>query len=410
VAQGRVVMRGRGWGRWVGAAVLLAGLAIVGWLAWGAWRASILWARAEAAVRDRRWNEAETALASLSWYRPRDPEVLRRRVEVNRQRGDLDTAIRVLADVPESDPQIERARMTRGLLLMERFRYREAEAQFRDCLRHAPSPAAEAEARIQLIILTGLKRKYRAFEDELWAYYERCGHPISALRMLARGQAMLPDRATMDRALDEGYLLLRGLEADPGDPGLRPPLARYLIEQNRVVEARALLDSWLETHPDDAAARVEWLACRQGDIDGCRPWFESPTGAFESLARYWLLRGEWLLQQRRFAEAAESFGRAVALEPRDPHPRFRRGQALHRAGQADAAAADLAWLQRSNQLKVLLLQRIRDDNLDPDLLAQAGQLCLAMDRPREARAWLEEALRRDPDHAEARRVLDEFPP
>jgi tetratricopeptide (TPR) repeat protein len=405
---GRAATKRQPWGLWIVGLGLLAGVFLGLWFVWNAWRVETLWAEARAAIDARRLEAAERALAALSWHRPRDPDVLRARVRVALQRGDTETALRVLRQVPDSDSEVERARMTRGLLLMEAFRFREAERVFRQCVDRNPSLE---EARIQLVILTGLKRKYHAFEQELWGHYERCGQPIAPLRLLSRGIPFLPSRITLDESHDEGYLLRKGLDGDPSDPEIRPPLARYLLERGRADEALEILESWLAAYPDDGPARAEWLACllEQGRLDELRPWFEPPASALAPLARYWNLRGDWLQRQEKYAEAVECFAEASRIEPRDPDPRYRMGMALRALGRNDVAERALAWLQKANQLLVLM-HKIKNDAPDPELCAQAAQLLTEMDRPREARAWLSVALRADPDNASALSLQNRLEP
>lgn len=390
------------WAGWIG---LLLGLGVAGWWGWSAWQGRTLYDQGVEAVRLRQYEAAEALLARAQAYRPRDPDVLKLRVRAALARQDRETAQQVLAQVPDSAPDVERARMTRGMLLMELFRYREAEQVFRAVL--ARNPALD-EAYIQLITLTGLKRQGERFEADLWAFHDHCGAPLAALRMLAAGRSALPERSTVDRTIDEGALLERGLAADPTDPELRPPLARYYLGRGQVDQALALLEPWLaEGHGDDAMARTEWLACRleQGELESLAPWFETPLASASRLARYWMLRGEWLSRQNRHAEAADGFRQAAGLDPRDAEPQFRLGMALRAAGQPEQAAAPLEWVQQANQLKSLIYQ-IHDQQPDPDLMHRAGQLCLAMGRMREARAWLAAALRQAPERADLRQALE----
>lgn len=389
--------------------VLLAGVTILGagwlgWSTWSSWRAGELASEASAALKAARWDEAEAAVGQLVRVRPDDPETVRLQVQLALAQGDFETAIDALAKVPESDPQVERARMSRGRLLMERFRYREAERVFREVVARNPHMI---EARIQLIILTGMKRRSRDFEAELWGFYDFCDQPLSALRMLARGIAILPDRTTVDRSLDEGDLLTKGLIADPEDPEIRPPLARYYLGRGEIDRALELLEPWLEAHPQDAAARVEWLACllESGDFETPRPWLTADPGALGAFGRYWVLRGDHYFRLGEWERAIDCFEQAARLDQRDSEPRYRLGTALRAAGRAEEAAQALEWVQKANQLKALI-QQVRDTGTDPSILQRAGHLCLEMGRTREARAWFESARRANPSDPELSRVLE----
>ncbi len=388
------------------AAVVIGALpAWLGWTVWNGWTAQRLWSEARAAASAENWTESATKLDKIQAIRPLDRDQNRLRVQAALALGDSAAAIDALNRVPLDDPELELAWMSRGRLLMEQFRFRDAEKMFRRCV--ARNPKLD-EARIQLIIIAGLKRKYREFEKELWGFFDQCGEPLAPLRMLARGVAMLPDRTTIDRTLDEGDLLRRGLAADPNDAELRPPLARYYLARGDAARALELLESWLEAHPDDAASRVEWLACRleQGQTEQVRPWLEQPHSEFESYPRYWTILGDFRQRTGRPAEAAKAFARASEIESRDPESRFRMGMALRAAGKTEEAEAALAWVQKANQLKIVL-RDARDPTPDPAALEKAGLLCREMSREREARAWFRAALRAAPDDAElAKRLGD----
>jgi tetratricopeptide (TPR) repeat protein len=382
------------------AALVLASL--ITWPLWGTYRADQLWRLAEASARASRWDRAEEALARRAWYGFEEPKALRLRASVALARGDTLAAAALLGRIPAEAPDAEWAWMNRGRLLMEQFRLREAESAFAACVRRNPTLF---EARRQLVIIHGLRRRGPEQDAQLWEILDRGIDPLFALSLLAPGRPGLP-AGVVRRSVDEGQILGSCLAVDPDDPHVRPALAYFLRNRGRVAEARRLLEPWLRAHPDDADATHEWLACLldAGDDDAARRSFGSPTEADRGSARYRMLRAEWLGRQGRDADAIHDLGEAVQHSPRDPEPRYRLGQALRTAGRAEKAAVHLNWAERAYELRALVGQ-IPDQSPDPALLARAGGLCRKMGREREARGWYTAALRIDPDNAEARAAL-----
>ncbi|GIW89080.1 MAG: hypothetical protein KatS3mg108_3404 [Isosphaeraceae bacterium] len=395
---------GLGWlGRLGLGVIVLVLVAGVAWLVVRGRRAEALWNQARAASVREDWAKVHESLVELRRLQPLDRDQNRLRVQAALRLRDADAALAALAEVRPDDSEYERALMTRGRLLMEQFRYREAEAVFRRCL--ALNPRLE-EAHVQLVILTGMKRRAEDFERQLWDYYEKAEWKIAALRMLSRGIPFLPSRTTVDPAHDEGYLLEQGLAADPSDPEIRPALARYYLNRGEVDRAFVLLEAWLEMYPDDASARLEWVACQLelGRSEAVGAYLEPGTDRPTQSARFWGLRGEYLKRLGDFEGAVEAFGHAVRLEPRNPEWRFRLGQALRAAGRPTEAESHLSWVQKANQL-VALMKNAHDTGADPRLLVQAGDLCREMGRVREARGWYEAALKADPQNADYQQRL-----
>jgi tetratricopeptide (TPR) repeat protein len=387
--------------------VAAAAVALAGWQAWAAWRAGRLWDQARASIDEGRWDEAGPLLDRLAWYRPDDPEVIRLRVRAALREGDVETAIRLLARVPDAAPDAAQAHLERARFLMQRFRLREAEADLRHALRLDP---ALLPARMHLITIYGAERRGKDFDRELWAMLSHGGETIDVLRLLAQSGPAIP-KGTITATADEGVILRGCLEADRDDPHVRPALARFLRERGEIDAALALLAPWLRDHPEDLDSSNERLACLidAGELETARPEFEAPTAAALKSARFQRLRGDWLSLAGRTGEALAAYREATRLAPQDAEILYRLGEALRVAGHVEEADAAFGSLERLNELKALV-GTISDARPDPGDLVRAGRLCAELGRAREARAWLKEAIRVDPENAEARRRLAEAGP
>jgi tetratricopeptide (TPR) repeat protein len=395
-----------GWGRLAtaaaGASLILACAAGLGWFAWAGARVAVLRDRAEVAVAEADWGRAESTLARLFWYKPDDLEASRLRVEVSLQRGDPAAAAGALAAVPESSPEAGSARLRRGLILKELFRTREAEDAFRAAIRLLPR---EPEPRRELIALLGVERRGDQQRRELWGLHDRTGRKVEALRFLAQSVVLIPP-GTLAKAVDEGFVLERCLAADPDDPNLRPPLARFYRRRGESDAARRLLEPRLQSHLDDPAARVEWLAglVDEGQVEAAAPWFERVPGPLGAVADYRRLRGDWLALQDRHADALADFQEARRLDPLDPDTQYRLARCLRTLGRD--AEADEAQARHRRTLELAeLAAGVSEDGRDASRLVAVGRACRALGREREARGWFVEALRVDPENAEARASL-----
>jgi tetratricopeptide (TPR) repeat protein len=378
---------------------------LLGWLGWFGWsmaRTGMLRRDVSAAVKVTDWDRAEAALARLAWYRPDDLEAIRMRVGIALHRGDSTAALRALATVPDSAPEAAAAHLRRGLILKELYRAREAEAAFRAALRRAPS---WPEPRRELIALLGIERRGEAQVTELWELHDRAGRSIEALRLLAQSTVTIP-RGTVAKTSDEGDVLERCLAADPSNPHLRPPLARFYRLRGETDVARRILEPWLRGHPDDPAARVEWLACLvdEGDLDAAADWFSSPPRSCRGSAEFERLRGDWFKLLGRPADAIPCYREATRLAPREPELRYRLAEALRATGLEREAEEALNDHRRLQELAAQAAA-VAEDRPAVDRLNEIGRLCRTLGREREARAWFAQALVLDPANAEARRAL-----
>lgn len=381
----------------VTAVAILAGGA---WSAWSAWRSADLREKARAAAIRADWDRAAALLGRLAWYSPRDRKILGLRVQAALGRGDPIAAARLLALVPDSSPDAADARLSRGRLLIQAFRLREAEVAFRDCLRIDPS---RDEARLALIAILAVQHRARDYEAEAWALHDRGSEPIKALRLLAQAAPAIPPD-TFTRTADMGDVLRRCLEADGDDRQTRLALARFERGRGEIDAALRLLEPAIRGPSVDPETWLEWAACLldEGEAEPLRPRFEHPEPTMRGLGEFWLLRGEWARRLGRDAEALDNYREAIRLDPRSADAYYRLGTALRDAGPEAARCREVA--RKARELKDVVAG-VSDRSRDPGQLAHVGDLCREIGRDREARAWYALALRSDPARPEARRGL-----
>src|SRR5262249_37147214 len=100
--------------------------------------------------------------------------------------------------------------------------------------------------------------------------------------------------------------------------------------------------------------------------------------------------------------------RAVEKEPSNKEAQYQLGQVLARAGASAEAERGLEEFQRLSLLERLL----RDVAIQPESLelkVQAAELLIRYGRSKEAAPLLRQVLARDPNHAEAQKLLANVP-
>jgi tetratricopeptide (TPR) repeat protein len=386
-------------------ALVIGGLAVVvlvALLLLREFRRARLWASSEQAARAGRWEDAERDLARMAWYAPLDREALSLRARAAMERGDRELAAECLGRIPPSAPDAAAARLTQGRLLQELFRVGAAETAYRKALA---IDQKLNEARRALIGLLGIQRRTAEQEAEIWSWHDRAGpsERLEALRLLAEGVAVIPPE-TLARNVDEGAVLERCIESEPGNAYTIAALAAFRRQRGDIQGARALVELPTTMNVSGQPVSIqewirpsnwsplddEWIACQidEGRYDEVRPFCETPPPDCppNSTAFRYRLSGDWMMAQNRFDEAVNRYREALRREPRDPSHHYRLGQALRAAGQDAEAVRELEAFTTAQELKAVV-GRISDQAPEPELLAKAAELCRVLGRQREANAW-----------------------
>lgn len=146
---------------------------------------------------------------------------------------------------------------------------------------------------------------------------ERAGDPAQARAILGQGLAQWPDHA--DLYNEAGSLALRAGEA----------------AQAETLFARAC--SLDPGNPDFAINRAIALGRLDRHEQAC-DLLAAIEGAAQALPRYWSARGNAARAARRMADAARSYDRCLALDPRHPRGLHGRARVAIERGEAEAEA------------------------------------------------------------------------
>jgi tetratricopeptide (TPR) repeat protein len=155
--------------------------------------------------------------------------------------------------------------------------------------------------------------------------------------------------------------LLAGAAAATASDG--PAAAQELIEAGQPEAAAAFLDSWLQTHPQDAAALLQRSTARfmMDEMESGRRDLDRALELDPGLRQGWLNRAALDLADDDLAAALEAFRRAEALDPSASDNSLNIGAVLLLKGDveeasarferylaAQAGAADASYLVASN--------------------------------------------------------------
>jgi tetratricopeptide (TPR) repeat protein len=389
-------MNGRGWGYWRFLPAL--GLLAVA-MSPGCSREdpADLEYRARVNVAGGRLEDAEVNLARLARIRPLTVPERLLRAQVARDRGRLDEALAVLEGPREPKQGFDAALLTarRGMLEMERRRFRAAEAQLNRALALDPG---RAEARRQLIDLYALQGRSAEIATQARALAKAGTLDFFYLYVWTLGQ-----REGLDPA-ERAEVLERAVEADPDDRVSRLALAECLRRLGRLDQADSTLDSLPRTDPEVRAARAR-VALDRGDTTRAEALLGTGPDADDhpALAGF---RGRLALIRGDAPAAVRQFRLALKADPGDRDTRFGLGQALRLVGDPEAARPHAQAARDHDRLEWLVRgARPRSRRNDPATLREIGMACLALGRRDQARAWYRLGLSRDPDNAELKDAL-----
>lgn len=247
----------------------------------------------------------------------------------------------LLKRAPTGAPSFAWANGNLAGLLAQTGRYEEALPLFQACLAANPRDGQmQTNYGIALLRLERLDEAIEALGKALLLEpVQPITHEALAVALSAKGR--VPEAlAQLDRAvqLEPGLARLFDREARtfalasapssapavsasaPADADRRRDLAVLAADLGVPTAARALYESWLADHPDDAVAlallgEAQGLA---GDLDAAVASLRRAVEADPSLIRAWDFLGVTLHSRGDVAEAVDAFRKGLALKPDNP--------------------------------------------------------------------------------------------
>jgi len=324
-------------------------------------------------------------------------------------------AIEELGRFAADHPHAREARLAHARLLTAEKRYAEARAAFRRLLEPvAPGEPPDGDIVFAVAVLS-LQLEDRVEAERLFKQLVASGYAdVDKVRLhlgqiaaegrrwdeaqhwfgkVGPGEHFLAARLQAAAAyarqgeMERARALLAATRA--AEPRLAPQLllgeAQLLREQNRTVDAHALLAEALKVQPDQPELLYETalLAEKLGRLDELERHLRRLIALQPDHAHAHNALGYSLADRNiRLDEARALIARALELAPNDPFILDSEGWVLYRLGDKQGA---LVHLQRAYALRP-----------DPEIAAHLGEVLWMLDRHDEARAVWEKARREHP--------------
>jgi tetratricopeptide (TPR) repeat protein len=341
--------------------------------------------------------EAEADFARLARIRPLTVPELLLRSQVAGDRGRIDEALDVLADrrAPTKGPDAALIASRRGELEMDRYRLRAAEAELKRALTLDPGRVEARRLLLTLYAVQGRSAEIAAQAPALVAM------PTPDFLDLVFATVSHPQTIDRDQQAD---VLERAIQADPDDRASRLALAECLRRLGKLDQAESNLDRLPATDPEVLAVRA-LVALDRGDSLRAQALLgaDPPHDDHPALAR---LRGRLALARDDAPAAVRHFRAALKAAPDDRDARFGLAQALHLAGQPEAARPHAETARAQDRLERLVkAARPQDRRNNPATLQAIAEACLALNRREQARAWYRLALSHDPHNDRLKEAL-----
>src|SRR5580693_8799989 len=298
--------------------------------------------------------------------------------------GEMGKALASLKDVVNAQPDSSNPHFTLGLLYAREGQFKDEEravTEFREALRldQGMDPARIALGRVLISL--------QKYSDAAPVVLEYTRHqPKDAQGFYALGQVYRGLKRS-DAAVDA---LERAAVLDPRDAAIRFDLGMLLVATGKTRAAIPQFEAAERFHPSDISTHNELalLLEQTGDEDGARveraklAALKSHSDKESAIAGFNERAGEYLTAGNAKA-AAESYGKALQLSPRDAKLHYNLSLALDRLGDFPSERQELA----------------RTIELDPHLAVaqnQLGLLALRSGQQAEAEQRFKKTLAIDP--------------
>ncbi|MEZ6119931.1 MAG: tetratricopeptide repeat protein [Pirellulaceae bacterium] len=302
---------------------------------------------------------AEQAFQAVIQHGPQMPEGYVGLADVRIRQGDYQVAVNLLEKAIELDPKYQGAHFLLGSAYQRLGMTNKA----------LPHLKLGAGARTRFV-----KDSLRIRADQ---------YDVSTKARLARGIQFMVDRQAAQAATE----FQKVLQAEPDNVTALSNLAGVFVQQNRLAEARQLLNKSLEIDSTKHATYVNLanLAALEGDLQKALEWADRGVELGSNAELPYRVRANILLQMERLEPAYDDALRAVELIPNDP-------QALEQCG-------DLAYrLRKLGDARTYYNRALRIDSRRPIAWIGLTQVNMTAGQFAEAKQTLANAQQLAPQH------------
>ena len=350
----------------------------------------ILRGKADEAVQQRRWTDAEALLRRV--HDPMPADWLRRAV-VATSLEQPDAAIRYLAHVSPDGPLAAQVALVTGRAELGRFRARPMEDALRLALRLDPKLA---EARRSLVFLYGTQGRRRELLEQFAALAEQ-----GPLTFELVNHWCIAHQETIKEPNELRSTLERLVENDSDDRMSRLGLARVYRQLGWFDRAKDCLARLPASDLEAAASRAE-IEFDRGDMEAVSRLLADGPPDHPRLAR---LRGHLALNRQDATEAVRCFRLSDTSEPNHGETLYGLAQALRIVGDRAAAEPYARRAEAQRLLRDHLTNLAANRESKPIVCHRLALDCESAGYLPEARAWYRLAIVYDPTDQQAQRAL-----
>jgi tetratricopeptide (TPR) repeat protein len=219
-------------------------------------------------------------------------------------------------------------------------------------LQAATGKHAEAEAGFKQAVVVDPKSVPARLALSNYYWIMRRGK--EAEQVLRDAAAMAPNDASVNQSLANLYRVtgrtpqaeapLKSVAAVSDDPRYKLQLADYYIGEKRPEDAKAILQE-LTTNAgasDAARARLAAIQYESGERDAAYRMIDELIAEKSSNAQIQVVKGGWLLSERKLGDALKVAQAAVKTDPKSSDAHFLLGSVLRQQNENEAAAKAFA--------------------------------------------------------------------
>jgi len=203
------------------------------------------------------------------------------------------------------------------------------------------------------------------------------------------------------------------LELDPDLVPVRLRLAEMFLDRNNAPEALPHLEQLSRQFPERADVMARLGQCRfaQGEAAEARPLLEAAVEQLPNDTALLITLAQLEVQENHPAKAEQWVRRALKVDPTDTDADFLLVGVLQEQGRWEEASAALEQHRKNTALLKRVAQVLQQDgerpNTDPDALSELGALFLRTNA-HAGMYWLNRALALDPKHQATHKALAEY--
>ena len=297
---------------------------------------------------------------------------------------DYEGAISTLEEAARLDPKQISVYINLASFQAVQGRYSEAESQFKHAVSVDPRSIVAQLALANFYWVSGRRVEAETSVKKALEIDPKDPQANRALASIYRGT----NRAS------EAEAPLRVMAETGDDLEAQLVLADYYVAQKRPIEARRLLDE-LAKRPESFAAatsRLAGIAYNEGDTAGAHRLIDSVLAKEANNSQVLVLKGEWLLSEKKVDEAVAQAQKAVKASPRFAPAHYLLGTAL--AARNDTTNA----LKAFNEVLAINPRAFPAQLALAELNLSLGRLDVALD-------FAEQAVKTDPRSGAARFTL-----